>query len=343
MILVLGGAGFIGRHVRARIQGPLLSVDVQRMTAREGERTYRCDLGDPAALARLWEALGDALAAVDGVIHLAAHYDFTNRDDARYRRLQATLPELCRRIAGDVPEHAPVVYASSMAGLAPTRPGVPLGPAAPRLEAWTYPRWKRAAEETLERELAGRPVVELVLAGVYSDHGELVPLFQQIERIRRRSVEAMLYPGPRRRGLTYVHVDDAADAFARAVAAYRGVPGVHRLLVGEPEPVTYAEIHDRASVALHGRRLPLVRVPRWLAWVGAVVLGAMSRWRGRRRFLAPWMIRFAGEHYELDVEATARALGWRPAHRLGEELDGILALAAEHPDRWLAVHEARPW
>ncbi len=80
-------------------------------------------------------------------------------------------------------------------------------------------------------------MIQLVLAGVYSDCAELVPLYQQLRRVAAGSIESMLYPGMTNRGLTYVHRDDAIEAFALAVECFRGVHDERvRLMIGEPEP-----------------------------------------------------------------------------------------------------------
>jgi nucleoside-diphosphate-sugar epimerase len=354
-VLVLGAEGFIGRALRARLADRyrLLSVDVRPPTPVEqladgrappvGERRIRCDLGDPRQIDRTFGGLGAELRACAGVVHLASYYDFANRPDPRYDRLHLAMPRLLEWIGDGIPVESPVIYASSMAALAPTRPGRRLRPESPRLGAWMYPRYKREAERVLEGAGLRQPVVELVLAAVYSDWCELVPLYQQIERVARRVLEACFYPGPTDRGLTYLHLDEATEAFDKALEALRGRPGIHRFLVGQHEPVTYREIHERASLAFHGRVLPLRRVPPELARVGARALKGLAALRGRRRFLAPWMVRFAGEHFEFDLTETTEALGWTPSRSLHEDLGPMLDFAATHHDLWRAINERRPW
>ena len=198
-------------------------------------------------------------------------------------------------------------------------------------------------ERIIESAELDRPVAELVLAGVYSDRAELVPLFQQIERLRRRRVESAFFPGDTDRGLTYVHVDDCAEAFALALVRLRDRAGIHRLLIGEASAVTYREIHEAASTAFHGAVLPLVWVPRLLARSGASVLGWVGDRVGVRRFLRGWMVQYAGEHFEFDLGPTEESIGWRPKTTLSERLAVILQFAKETPEAWLAVNRARPW
>ncbi len=354
-VLVLGAEGFIGTAIRRHLapRARLLSVDLRPLTPIAArfpyggvvpwERAFQVDLGDPAQVDRLWADLAPEHAGLGGVVMLAAYYDFLNRPDARYARLQAGLEHLLRLVGRDLPPDAPFVFASSMAGLAPTEPGHPLTADSPRLGAWAYPASKLAAERALLAADIPQPRVQLVLAGVYSDLCELVPLYQQIERVRSRSPEKYFLPAHPDRGLTYVHLDSVADAFVRALERLRGRPGLHRLLIGQGHPVTYREIHDRASLAFHGRRLPLLRIPAPVASAGAWLLAHAARLVGRRRFILPWMIRFAGEHFELDPAPALEALGWSDPRDLRQDLDRLLDVAAHHPRLWREINARRPW
>ncbi|MFB6375783.1 MAG: hypothetical protein ABEN55_22330 [Bradymonadaceae bacterium] len=177
-----------------------------------------------------------------------------------------------------------------MAALAPTEPGDPLDADSPRSGGWAYPSHKRDAEDRLESADLPHPRVELVLAGVYSKWCELVPLYHQIERVARGSMQPRLYPGPVDRGLTYVHVDAAADAFLRAVETFAGDGGLHRLLVGEDRPVTYRQINRAAGRAFDRRAMPISRVPAPLARTGALLLLWLGLLRGAPPFIRPWMV-----------------------------------------------------
>ena len=357
-VLILGAQGFIGtalrKHLAAQGRWSLLSVDVQppkaisALTGAEAagceEYLFQTDLGDPTQIQELFDQIGpERLSQVHSVVHLAAYYDFLNKHDSRYERLQTSMPALLGTIEERVPDAAPLIYASSMAAMAPTEPGHKLTAASPRLGAWAYPQHKIASEKLLEGSGLTNPIVELVLSGVYSDLCELVPLFQQIERVRERSIEAIFYPGKVDRGLTYVHIDDCVDAFVRAIETYQETPGIHRLLVGEPEPVTYQTIHQMACRVFLDTTLPLLPMPKALAKFGSLLLGGVVGLMGRRRFIRPWMVSFAGEHFEFDISETTRALGWVPTHRLHQKLPRILGIAKHHPNLWLTTNELRPW
>lgn len=348
-VMVTGAAGLIGRAVRRKLAGRfrVVCVDLRRTEPLSlpaaDEEIHLCDVGDVDAFGALWRSLGARYPSCAGIIHLAWYYDFKNQMDPRYQMLLRGLEHWLPWIARDLPAHVPFLYASSMASLAPSEPGQKLTEQSPRMGGWAYPASKIAAEQILERAQNPQPRGELVLAGVYSDHCELVPLFQLIERVRSRSPEKFLLPASPDRGLTYVHLDEVADAFVRALAVLRGWTGVHRFLIGQQAPVTYREIHRKAALALTGRRLPILRVPKTVARFGAGTLAWYAQWRDQRRFIQPWMIAYAGEHFEFDLTHTKSVLGWQPERFLGTDLDAIVAFARDHQGEWLALNHERPW
>ena len=269
VVLILGSSGFIGQAIQRQLNKDydIITADLQPNPFNEvsSKQHHIIDQGKSEDVARLLTALTSCSDQLAGVIHLTAYYDFRNQPDKRYTQLEQTFPQLLRGLDALLPAGSPILHSSSMASMEPTEPGVLLSASSPRIGSWAYPQHKLAMEHIIESCKLKRPVAELVLAGVYSDQAELVPLFQQIERLRRCRPEAFFFPGNTDRGLTYVHVDDVADAFARALIRLRNQPRVHRLLIGESSAVTYRELHERASQEFYGYRLPIVWVPRWLA------------------------------------------------------------------------------
>lgn len=343
-IIILGAEGFIGRAIRERLAAShqLVCVDKAPLSRRgEHELPLQLDMGKAGDIETLFSSV-DA-SSVAGVIDLVAYYDFKNAPDERYTEIEEGLDLILQRCRDVLPPDAPFIYASSMAALEPTEPGRKLGPDAPRSGAWAYTAHKVRCEEIIEAADIPQPRVELVLAGVYSQWCELVPLYQQIERVRRASVERHFYPGPTDRGFPYLHVDDAAAAFEAALTACRAKPGVHRYMVGEDEPVTYRKVQDVAARTIHGSSGDIRRVPKFVARQGARFMSGLAQLKGDRAFIQPWMIDYAGEHFDLDIDPTRHDLGWSPQHDMHAELPEICARARDNPEEWRALNDARPF
>jgi len=346
-VWIVGSAGFIGRHLRAHLAARpgasrVVCIDQEPHEAvGEREMVLTARLGEPQEEGALFDRLLPHAASCRGIVFLAAWYDFRNRPHPGYGRIERGFEVFLDWALAHVPASSPFVFTSSMAALAPTEPGVPIGPEGPRSAAWAYPASKRRCEDILESRQASQPRVELVLAGVYSDDGELVPLFHALELARERRLERLFYPADPDRGLTYVHVDDVCRAIVAALERPLG-PGLHRVMIGEPTPLTQRELMDIASQAWNLPPWRPLRVPRWLAALGAWLLATAARLRGRDAFYQPWMMRFAGEHFELDLSDARRRLGWKPEHSIHRELPKILERAARNPQRWLQLNRRRP-
>ncbi|MBM4251347.1 MAG: NAD(P)-dependent oxidoreductase [Deltaproteobacteria bacterium] len=339
-LMITGAAGFIGTALRQclRVEYDLICIDLlPAPSLSSGEEWHQMDVTDVASVERLLRRLQKPLS---GLIHLAWYYDFSNLPHPRYQAAADSMATLVAAFGRYAASDAPFIFASSMAAMAPTVPGVKQTAASPRSAAWQYPASKVRGEKALRSVTITQPVVELVFAGVYSDACELVPLFQSIERIRRGNIQSWFFPGRTDRGLTYVHVDDVTRAIRSALRASYPTPRlIQRLLVGEARPVTNQEIFDAASAAFGRVRVPILKVPPFLAWLGAQVIGLFSR----SNFVKPWMIAFAEEHFEFDLAHTEAVIGWTPQKRLLDTLPTMLAMASGDTDMWLSRNERRPW
>lgn len=335
-VVVLGASGFIGQALFDRLSPryEVLGVDLQPSPRRP---VTQADLTDPDQIDELVQAWAQGPGRLAGIIDLVAHYDFHNRpQDPRYGQVEAGLSHLLMRMKQELPDDVPFLFASSMASLQPTDPGRPQTEDSPRFGAWAYPAHKLRCEQILEAADIPQPRVELVLAAVYSDWCELVPLFFQLERIRNQSLSAHVYPGAVDRGLTYVHLTEVARAFEMALVVRQ--PGIHRYLVGERRPATYQEIQRLATEAFTGRRKRLFRVPKPLARTGAAVLSGLKA----EPFVQPWMVDFAGEHFEFDTTRIREELGFVAEGHLLERLPGMVERAKRDPEAWKSRNEARP-
>ena len=345
-IILTGAAGFIGSCLRKNLRKDyrLLCTDLAPPNEIHPEEVwYPGDITDPVFMDKLFQEIGDQCATVVGLIHLAWYYDFSNNPHPMYRAFTDGLSRLMENYSKACPRDGVFVFAQSMATMVATVPGQKQTESSPTVAAWQYPASKVEAGNILRKTPIRQVVCELVLAAVYSDSCEIVPLFQSIERIRRKSIEAWFFPGRTDRGLTYVHVEDCAAGFRQCIEQRQNLKqngsGVERFLIGEQSPLTNQQIMDAATERFHMSALPKLIIPKLFALIGAIFLGFFRT----NQFVKPWMVRFSEEHFEFDCQRALKLLSWQPQFSIQDSLFKIIDLAKENPNQWLEINQKRPW
>lgn len=339
IVLITGAGGRIGTAIRRALGDDFRVVSLERRCDGLPD-CFPVDITSDAQMAetfaRFRERYGDRIASV---IHLAAYFDFTGEADPKY---QAVNEEGTRRLLRMLRDFRveQFVYSSSMLVHAPTRPGFPINEESPLGPRWAYPCSKAATEEVVHQERDGIPTVVLRIAGVYDEDCGIPTLAHQIQRIYERQWMSHLFPGDGSHGQAAVHLEDVADAFRRIVMRRAELPEQTTLLIGEPEVNSYADLQNRIGRELHGQGWVTRAIPKRVAVGGAwaqdkleeIVPDAIDH--GVKPFIRPFMIDLADDHYELDIRRAETLLGWRPRHRLRDELPRMLENLKRDPITW---------
>ena len=337
-LIITGSSGFVGRNLLPFLakKYEIAALDLTpnaEVDDHENIRRFKVDLGDKLAIEEFFKANPRPIA---GFINLAAYYSFSNKPSEHYERLLNGLGTLSREFCRLKTPTAVFIQASSMACLEPKPIGQLLDSNSPSHPRWKYPEFKKKSEDILRKELKVEHYVEFVIAGVYSDFCELVPLYHFLESHRRNNIQRWFFPGNANRGLTYVHIDDLVEAFGSQL---KNTPSHRRLLIGEPAPTTNRQIAEIADIELYHFIIPKLIVPAWLAKLGAWLIALIVK----KSFYQPWMIDFAEEHYAFDLKDTTKQLNWIPKNSLKNRLPVMLTNAKNHPEKWKIINKNRPW
>ena len=348
LILITGATGNIGGSLMKAFAADYRVVGLDRSAdGGEGE-ILEVDITSAqsvrAALERIGEKHGRRIAAV---VHLIAFFDFTGEPNPLYDKVNVEgTRNLLKALEGFEVER--FIYASTMLVHAPGEPGERIDEGTPLDPQWAYPVSKRAAEDVIRSD-ASMPYAILRLAGVYDQETMVPTLAHQIARIYERKLESHLYAGPLEAGQSMLHREDMIEAVKRTVERRNTLPDDAEMLVGEPEAVGYADLQDRIGELLHGaKEWKTLHIPAPLAKAGAfieekaepIVPDAIDH--GEKPFVRPFMIDMADNHYALDVTRAGELLGWRPRHRLEDELPAIIANLKRDPKAWYEANGMTP-
>lgn len=349
LLIITGAAGNLGRSLAAAFEAEYRVVGLDRAGKGDSFTLVTVDLASDQsvddALSQVRERFG---ARVASVIHLAAYFDFTGEEHPLYRTVNV---EGTRRLLRALQsfEVEQFVYSSTILVHAPCRPDERIDESWPIEPRWAYPQSKALAEEVIRQEHKAIPFAILRFAGVYDEETAVPTLANQIARIYERDFESYFYSGSPTVGQSMLHREDLLEAFRLAVERRKELPPETEILIGEPEALGYDALQDEIGYLIHGiDDWPTLRLPQSVAALGAwaqeklepVVPDAIDQ--GEKPFIKPFMVRLADDHYALDISRAERLLGWRPRHRLKDELPRMIASLKRDPLGWYKKNGLRP-
>lgn len=340
LVLVTGSSGLIGRAVMDRLAGVYDVVGLSRSHTSGApgdfvEIDVTSDESVRAALDKVRERHGHEVASV---VHLAAYYDFSGKPSPLYEKVTV---EGTRRLIQALQDFSieQFWFSSTMLVHAPAeQPGDEVEESDELRPEWDYPRSKVATEKLLRAERVEIPIVLARIAGVYDEWGHSIPIAHQIKRIVERDVTAYVFPGDPSHGQAFLHLADLVDAVERSIDRRRDLPPELPVLLGERKAMSYDASQDEIGRLLYGTgNWPTIRIPKPLAKLGAWGQDLLGE-----PFIKPWMIEFADDQYELDVDRACNALGWEPRHSLRATLPTIVGNFLADPERWYDENDFNP-
>ncbi len=246
MILVTGGAGFVGGHVVHALRADDKPV---RALVRDGRRAAKLESwavelaeGDMTDLA----SLRSALAGVDTVVHLAAIRQ------GRPEQFQRVMVDGTRNLLAEAAERGVrrFVHMSALGTSEETKDLVP------------YYGAKWQTEQDVKA--SGIPYVIFRPSFIFGPDGGILPTFAKLARLT--PVTPIIGSGRQR--IQPIWADDVGAYFTQAVDSEAAVNRLFEL--GGPDAVTWNEFWRRLKRA-RGMRRPSVHVPVALMRINALV------------------------------------------------------------------------
>ena len=343
VVLITGSSGFLGQAIARGLIERYRVIGLDARQPRqpiEGMATVEIDLTSDesvdAAMSHVRESAGNRIASV---IHLAAYYDTTGKENPKY---DAVTVQGTRRLLEALKKFRTeqFVFSSTLLVHAPSpEKGVRINEDSPLDPPWAYPKSKAETETLIAAERGDIRTVILRLAGVYDEDCRAAFIAQQIARIFERLPTAYLFTGDISSGQPYLHKEDLVDAVVRTVDRRAELPEETVLLIGEEETPSYEEMQKRIGRLVHGENWRTLALPKSItkagAWVQAEVLDQDTD-------IKPWMIENSDDHYEIDISRARKLLGWEPRHSLIATLPEMIRRLKEDPTDWYEKNRLEP-
>lgn len=340
IVLITGVSGEVGEAIVHALGDDYAVVGMDQAGKSAAVPIIPVDLTTDTSVAHAFETFRDSHGGtIASVIHLAGYFDFTGEDNPLYKQLNV---DGTRRLMRALKPFrvGQFVYAGTMLVHKAVSPGEHFDEERVLDPQWIYPQSKVEAEAVIRAERGVTPCVLFHLAGLYNDHSVVPTLAHQIARIRDRYLDSHLYPGNRNTGQSMVHHEDMAAAFRSAVERRATLPEEVVILIGEPDPPSYAALQDQLNELLHGEDWKTVRVPQAVAaagaWVEEKVIPHLPKafGGGYEPFIRPFMTWQGSDHYALDISRAERLLDWKPRRRLEAALPAIIKALKADPNGW---------
>ncbi len=335
IIIVTGSCGRIGTQVVRKLgeKNAIVGFELLKaIYASESEELIPVDLSSDESVHQAFTHIRHFYGnKIRSVIHLAAYYSFSEKHSDKYEQITV---QGTKRLLNALKEFEveQFIFTSTMLVHAPCKPCCPITEDSPVVPSWDYPLSKVHTEKLI-RDLRGNiPTVILRVAGVYDDDCHSIPISHQIQRIYEKQLESRLFSGDITHGSSFVHMKDLVEAICLAVEKRKQLPPELVLLIGEEKTLSYDTMQRAISCLLTGKDFDTYCVPKWFAKLGAWIQCLIAI--KHKPFIRPWMIDFADDHYELDIDRAKKVLGWIPKHSLEETLPIMIEDLLKDPIQW---------
>ncbi|OAP36958.1 vitamin K epoxide reductase [Sinorhizobium glycinis] len=342
-VLITGSSGFLGQAIARGLEDRyrLIGLDVAAPKGSSNRlETIEIDLTSGDSVKKAVEEVRKRSGGrVASVIHLAAYYDTTGKNDPKY---DAVNVQGTRRLLTELKglETGQFIFSSTLLVHAPSpEKGARIDEDSPLEPSWAYPQSKAETEAVIAKERGQVNTVILRLAGVYDEDCRAAFIAQQIARIFERLPTAYLFTGDLEAGQPYLHKDDLVDAVVRTVDRRAELPAESVMLIGEEETLSYGELQKRIGRLLHGEDWRTFVLPKGLAktgsWMQTEVLDQESD-------IKPWMIENSDDHFEIDISRAETLIGWKPKHSLSRTLPEMIRRLKDDPTDWYEKNKLEP-
>lgn len=348
-IILTGASGFIGSYLTDFLKEDFLIIAIARRSRKEANIPYhpnlhwlQCDISNIASLNEAADYVNKNGGA-DFIIHLAAFYDFTYKDNPAYKIVNIDGTKNMLEFAKKV-QAKRFIFASSIAACEFPAPGKVITESTSPNANYDYAVSKKAGEEMVKKYSTMFPCSVVRFAAVYSDWCEFAPLYKFLSNWLSRKIESRIIGGKGESAIPYIHIRDLCQMIKVIISKTDELPNFDIYNASPNGSTSHKEIFEISTRYYYGHIVKPIHLPKILAYPALVArrLLKIIKLTVEEPFEQFWMIRYIDKKLNVDSSYTTSALNWEPTTRyhLTRRLLFLLEKMKSHPDEWRVKNEA---
>jgi len=348
-IVITGASGFIGRYILDNIKEEYSIYAIARRSRKEANVPYhhnlnwiQCDITNWKTLSEVRQYLIDRGGA-DFVVHLAAFYDFTYKDNPEYSRTNIggtkNILEFTRGI-----NVKRFLFASSVAACSfPSNGGVINEKSRPDAD-YAYARSKKLGEDLVRQYSQYFPCSNIRFAAVFSDWCEFAPLYKFLSRWLSKKIDSRILAGKGNSAIPYIHIHDLCQLLKIIFRETDNLPAYDIYNASPDGSTSHRDLFEIATRYYFGKSIKPFYLPKLLAYPAIILRSLLKKIHltCEKPFERFWMIRYIDLKLDIDSSYTRNVLSWAPTPRyhINRRLLFLLEKMKSHVDEWRVKNEA---
>ena len=350
IVIITGASGFLGSAICIELaqDSIVIAIDCREPSDQLTKAAptviwHTLDINENEALTKVFSLTRKKFGQIDFVIHFAAYYDFGNDWVEEYQK--TNVDGMAKVIDASKNEGVKrLIFASSIAAMAPPAYGSFLTEDSPTSELTPYAKSKTIGERLLAEADGQLPSTILRIAGVFSDWCELPPLHSLIKLWTSSFPLGSIIPGRGETGIPYIHIADLVFLIRKCILLDHELEPSNVFLASQGGAVLHQQLYSAIiSHSTHSRRLRPIHVPRKIAKFGVRIRRAVGELSGNVPYERPWMMDYVDRPWTIDTSETRKILDWDCTPELGilVKIEDIMENLQLDPKGWKKRNIAR--
>lgn len=348
-IIITGASGLIGRYLLQYLVDDYNIFAIARRSQKIADIPFhknlqwiQCDIANMDALNEVQNYIIDHGGA-KFIIHLAAYYDFTYKNNPEYKRTNVQGTENMLKFGKEIKVER-FLFASSLAACKFTKDSKIITEESPLETEYEYALSKKIGEELVEKYSKYFSCSIIRLAAVYSDWCEYAVLYKFLDNWLSNNLISRIIAGKGESAIPYIHVHDLVFLIKRVLIKSDNLKTLNIFNASPDNSTSHKELFEIATRYYLGESIKPIYLPVTAAYLGLFLRSIIQKLHltSKEYFEKLWMLKYTDLKLNIDSSYTRKVLDWMPAPRyhILRRMLFLLEKMKSHPEEWKVKNEA---